>query len=708
MGTNSSLGEAVLDLVADGQQLIEDINKEKPNILGALDSIGKVGGALLAAGFAVAATALVAITGMIWDAGEQIDAAYDKIAVSTGATGDALAGLQDDFDAVFTSIPTDADSAAEAIGMLNTRLGLTGEELQTTSANLLEMTRITGGDLIANGEAFTRVIGDWGVPLENAASTLDTVFVASQRTGIGTDRLMQLMVQFGAPLRQFGFGFEQSAAMLSKWEKEGVNTELVMGSLRIAAGKFANENVPLQEGLQQTFEDIKNAEDGSKALAIAMDVFGARAGPDMAAAIRENRFELGDLVGILETADGAIAETSKSTMDWGERWTVFKNRITKALGPAGMGLMSSVDTALGALEGILGRPDIQNGLMAIVDGIVALADTAAANLPGMIDQFFGFVDWLKNNEGVVVAILAVLGFSFLAFGITAAAAGWAALSPLLPIIAAVAAVGVAAYILYTMWTENWYGIQEIVGGFWAWLQPILQNLWNWLQVNIPLALQTMSDYWNNVLLPAIMAVWTWISVNLFPLFMALADFWSAVFNVALTVMAGIWQNVLLPAISDVGNWLKYTVLPIFKTFGNFLSTTLSPVIESLSGFMSGAWHDAFEGISAVIGDVIGFIEDLTEALNNIKLPDWMTPGSPTPWEIGLKGISKAMSELVGAQLPSMSAELNAMAAPSAMLPSDNAAANSGPAVVNVYANVAESMDVVVLAHRVAAEINRRA
>ena len=237
---SNSLGEAVLDLTADTAKMLQDIDKAKPEALSALDKLGKMGGALLAAGLMVAATAIVTITTMVWDAGNTLDAAYDTIQQRTGATGEQLQQLKGDFDAVFSSVPATAEDAATAISIINQRLGLTGPALQEASQALLEMTRITGGDLLTNGEAFTRMVGDWGIATEDTAGALDAVFVASQQTGTGVDRLMQLVVQFGAPMRSFGFSFEESIAMLGKWEKEGVNTELVMGSLRIAAGKFAN------------------------------------------------------------------------------------------------------------------------------------------------------------------------------------------------------------------------------------------------------------------------------------------------------------------------------------------------------------------------------------------------------------------------------------------------------------------------------------
>ena len=109
--------------------------------------LSNVGGAVVLGGLTAAATAVVAIGGAAFDAAEQVDEAFDKIAVGTGATGDQLAILQDDFKAVFASVPADANTAAEAITILASRLDVSGEALQNIATPMLEVTRILGGDL---------------------------------------------------------------------------------------------------------------------------------------------------------------------------------------------------------------------------------------------------------------------------------------------------------------------------------------------------------------------------------------------------------------------------------------------------------------------------------------------------------------------------------------------------------------------------------
>jgi len=85
------------------------------------------------------------------------------------------------------------------------------------------------------------------------------LFSVAQSTGIEFASLSNQLVNYGAPLRQIGFDFEQSALLIGKFEKEGVNAELVLGSLRQALGKMAREGEPAIETFQRTTEAIKNA-----------------------------------------------------------------------------------------------------------------------------------------------------------------------------------------------------------------------------------------------------------------------------------------------------------------------------------------------------------------------------------------------------------------------------------------------------------------
>lgn len=297
---------------------------------GALSSFGK---AALAAGAVAAGGAVVAGKAFI-SAGRDWDNATDAIRIGTGATGRALKGLEADFKSVVKGVPSDMASVSTAIADLNTRLGLSGRPLRDLSTQFLNLSRITGTEVSANIASMTRVFGDWDVATEKQASTLDSLFRASQSTGAGIDKLAEQVVQFGAPLRQLGFTFEESIGLLGKFEKEGVNAELVMGSMRIALGKMAQGGEPAVETFKRIIEEIKGAGSASEANRLAIELFGARAGPDMAAAVREGRFEIGALLETIRGGEDTINKATADTDGFDESWLRFKNNLAAEVGPA--------------------------------------------------------------------------------------------------------------------------------------------------------------------------------------------------------------------------------------------------------------------------------------------------------------------------------------------------------------------------------------
>jgi phage-related minor tail protein len=646
MSTISAL-KAILAL--DNSPYLSSLVESQSAASGFGAKLSNLGGAIVVGALAAAAGAVVGIGAAAWDAGNTVDEAMDTIQIATGATGSKLDILKTAFTATLENVPGDAQAIADTIGILNSRLGdMPVGVLQLLAMNLSEVSRITGTDAKANTELATRAFGDWNIALEDSTKYLDKVFAASQNSGVGFDSLLETVVQYGAPMRNFGFSFEETVALMAKWEKEGVNVETVMGGMRIGAGKFITQGKDMKKGLWETVDAIQAAKTKTEGLTIATKIFGAKAAGDMYDTIKAGKFNIDDLVGSMQNADGAILKTAQSTADWGEKWKLFQNQMTVALAPLGQTMMDSVGSAMDSVTEIFYRPEIQAALNTFVTMIGSFINQAVTYIPVLIDGFFQFITFLQNNQGIVIGILAALGVAALAWGITTAIAAWTAMAPLLPVIAVLVLIGAAAYLLYQAWITNFGGIQQIVASVWAMIQPVLQNLWNWLQVAIPAAIQFLANAWNNVILPALQNFWAFLQANLFPQLSAMAGLIGAVLNVAFTALAGIVQNVIIPAISSLWSWFQEKLWPVIQNVASWLSSKLQP---------------AFSGISDAIGKVIGWITTLTSKLNNIKLPAWMTPGSPTPWENGLRGVSDAMSTLSRTNLPTFNAALNLQTQP---------------------------------------------
>lgn len=333
----SILGNLVIKIVGDNSEFNKTITQTQRQLNNSTKSLQTIARNMTTVGDSmnkfITVPILAAGAGLL-KLGSDFDSAYDKIRVGTGKTGSALGKLQNDFKAVAKVAPSSFNDISTVIAELNTRLGLTGKPLQNLSTQMLNLARITKSDINSLIPATTRVFGDWSISTDKQSKALDYMYRVSQSTGISIDQLSEKVVFFGAPLRQMGFDFETSTALIGKWEKEGVNAELVLGSLRIALGKFATVGVKdTNAALLELIDQIKNAGSTGEATSIAIEAFGRKAGPDMAAAIREGRFDLEGLIENLKNSTETINGAAKATDDWKEKLVLLKNNLGIALEP---------------------------------------------------------------------------------------------------------------------------------------------------------------------------------------------------------------------------------------------------------------------------------------------------------------------------------------------------------------------------------------
>lgn len=379
------------DLVArfagDTSAFDKSLDKSERKTRSWANNASKMIGGAVVGGAAIAGAALIGLGTAALGIEGDFKKATDALINGTGASGDALEDMEERVKSLKGStagLGMDLETIGATMAEVNTRTGATGDALEDLTGQVLEFTRLAGGDAVSNTQLLTRTMGDWGVETENAGKLLDQLYGAGQAFGIGFDSLTQKLVQFGAPLRQMGFGLEESIALFGKWEKEGVNAELAIGSLRIAAGKFAREGVDLASGLDQVQESIKNAATESEGLNIAMEYFGARAGPDMAAAIREGRFELDEAVESLRNTEGGLADAAERTIGFREEWAIAMSSMQVALLPLGEALGEFVSA-------------VMPSVVTFIQGTLA---------PAFEQWTTDAIEWLTGSGGLIPAIQA--------------------------------------------------------------------------------------------------------------------------------------------------------------------------------------------------------------------------------------------------------------------------------------------------------------
>ena len=221
-----SLGKAI----EQAQKKISGLNVK------ALAVGAAVGGIAVATGKAV-----VEAGKYMKDLGASFDDAADAIRIGTGATGDALDGLLDDFDAVYKSVPTTMEDASKAIADYNTRLGLTGPQLQEISKQAIQVSDMLGDDLGSVIEESSQAFQQWNIDADDMGGAMDYIFKVSQSTGMGFTDLMADMQKFGPQLQEMGYSFETASALMGQLDKAGVNTDEVLGAMKKSVATLAKE-----------------------------------------------------------------------------------------------------------------------------------------------------------------------------------------------------------------------------------------------------------------------------------------------------------------------------------------------------------------------------------------------------------------------------------------------------------------------------------
>lgn len=368
------LGSAVVAVSAPLQQLQKDLGVARTMTD---KQTGGINAKLGATGARMTRTLTPAAAG-IGLAGRQAfnewDGGLDAIRAGTGATGAALEDLGDSMEKVAGRVAIPMSEVGSILADLNTGLGLTGKPLEDLTQQVAELQEI--GQQVAP-ETVSRAFGDWAIEADNMGGSLDALFRLSQASGISVDDLASRMTDFGAPLRALGFGFEESAALIAKWQKEGVNTEAVLAGMKVGLGKMAKAGEQPKETLQRLITEIEGVGTEGEAMAIAAEAFGTRAGPDMAMAIREGRFELDDYLAVVSDGEETIHTAAEGTRSMSDRFAMLKNRVFAVVGPFGeMGM------AVGGLGAGLG-PAI-TGISKVGPALMGVMTTAAPLMPWLL------------------------------------------------------------------------------------------------------------------------------------------------------------------------------------------------------------------------------------------------------------------------------------------------------------------------------------
>lgn len=378
--------------------------------------------------------AVVKLSKDIINATNEIQGGQQTIVNATGATGEALESLMESARAVYSRTEESFDEVSRAIGEINTRLGLTGEELEENTELFLDFADVTGQDVQASVVAVTQAMNRWGLEAEDIPDLLDKLTYAGQASGVSVSALEQNLIDGAGTLQAMGYSLDDAIALMMKLETQGIDSASVIMAMKKSFQESAEAGTDAKQDWEELLASITNATSETEANSIAIDAFGNRIATDMVTALRNGSLEFGSFSESLQNVQGTLKSTDEAGKTTAERIETLKHSMTLALADIGTALAPVIEELLPVVSELL--TEVFGALEPIIPVIVELAKQIIPPLITIIQKVVGAVKPIM--DAILPTITSLLGLVGTAIGEV-----FKVLSPILDVLIGVVNTGLS-------------------------------------------------------------------------------------------------------------------------------------------------------------------------------------------------------------------------------------------------------------------------
>lgn len=326
-----SVGGVSSTLVNAGEKL--DATGSKLSSTG--DKISSVGGKISAISVPVAAAGAACVKAFT-----DVEEGANNVKIATGSVGDDAKELVGVYEQVAGSVSGSFGDIGAAVGEVNTRLGLNGDELRDASEQAMKFAKVNGVDSVSAIQSVTKMMNNAGIEAGEYGHYLDVLTVAAQASGINVETLADLTTKNAAAFRELGFTTEESIAMLADFEKAGVDTSGVLAGMKKGIATWAKQGKDAGEGFA---EFVKGVQDGSITSADAIELFGSKAGVTMYDAAKQGMLNFDEMYeSISNGADGALDSIYEETLTLQDKMEIAGKQLETSLAGFGEVIMDTV------------------------------------------------------------------------------------------------------------------------------------------------------------------------------------------------------------------------------------------------------------------------------------------------------------------------------------------------------------------------------
>lgn len=448
--------------------------------------------------------------------------------------------------------------------------------------------------LTAAVDAFTASILKGGIAYNAQMQTFNTRLTTLTGTAEGADKVLSQIKKdaLATPFDVASLTQAESLLLSTGISAEDARSDIL--SLGDAISASGGGNAELQR-MAVNLQQIKNV---GRASALDIKQF-AYAGIDIYGLLADSmgitREEASDLDVTYEMLSKAL---KKASSEGGKYYGAMKNQ-SKTYN----GAMSNLSESIDVLKGRLAE---------------GLFNAVAKLIPKLTELF----DWLGKNSNIIVSIaVPLLTFINLLAGMMIVTKVVSALSAMFTVLAAnpimlvVAAIGALVAGFVVLWNKC-----EGFRNFWI-------GLWNELKPPVMALINSLKDFWDNVLLPIGKLIW---------------DMWAprfkAQFEFIKGVAIGVFEAIKIRVQSFMG--------------------IIRGVLDFITGVFTGNWKKAWNGIKTAVSSAFNGIIGSVKAIGgNIVHGLWNGMSGMKDWVINKvkgmgKSILKGLKKVLGIHSPS--------------------------------------------------------
>lgn len=257
---------------------------------------------------------LTALAGISYKSWTDITDGMDAVVTRTGATGEALESMRDLVKEIPTEINTSFKNAGDAVGEINTKFGVTDDELKSLSKRFLQFTDLNGTDIVSSVDGIQASMAAWRLSTEETYGVLDILNKVGQDTGANVLELANELQQNAVVMQELGFDYAESAQFLGDLSKSGLDASSVLNGLSKAFSSGVKDGKSVNQVLADLQKTLTSSETTTDAYAAALDVFGRRTFAQLSQAMQDGTLSFDIFIDRTEDAADSVEKTFADTV----------------------------------------------------------------------------------------------------------------------------------------------------------------------------------------------------------------------------------------------------------------------------------------------------------------------------------------------------------------------------------------------------------